>query len=184
VFTGPLLGLWTIDNYPPLVSDATIYGVGLSSVALMFAASFVIIRDKSLPLGMPLSTKMAFRAGWGLCTAFLLLGIGGIANGWGMPLSTRDVAAVAKHQTRQRDPARRTFYVAVRAWPGKTQTVDLPVPRSTYEALDLPIEAIDTPQAVEAAMPDAARVRLTVGQGRPGLRWLQSVGLADTPPAN
>jgi len=183
LFGGPLLGLATIGDFPPLVSDQAIYITGLASVALLFAASFVVIRNAALPRGLPLGANLMFRAGWALCTTFLLLGVGGIVNGYGAPLATRDAPAVAKRETLQRDPARRTCYVAVRAWPGQRRTVDLSTSHAVCEGLDVPIEAIDTPEAVEAAMPDAAVVRLTVGEGRLGLPWLKSVDLAGGPSA-
>ena len=180
ILTGPILGLVTINRYPPLVMDNTIYGVGLGGIAVAFLLSFPLIPDRKLPRGMPLAQKLAFRAGWGLCTTFWLLGVGGIANGYGTPVRDRDVPAVAKHETRERDPARRTHYVSIRAWPGERRIVDLDAPADVYAALEVPVTAIDTPQAELQAMPDAARVRLSVGEGRLGLPWLKGVGLAES----
>jgi hypothetical protein len=175
ILGGPLLGLVTIRLYPFLVMDSTIYAVGLGSIAVLFVLSFSLIPDASLPSGIPLPQKLMFRAGWALSSTFWLLGIAGLANGYGMPTAARDVPAVAKHETLQRDPARRAHYVSVRAWPGSRQIVDLDAPADIYARLDLPISALGTPQATLTAMPDRASVRLIVGEGRLGLRWLKTV---------
>jgi len=180
ILSGPLLGLLAINRYPFLVMDNTIYVVGLSSIAALFLLSFLLIRNSSLPRGLPVAQNLAFRAGLALCTTFLLLGIAGIVDGYGMPLTTRDVPAVAKHETLQRDRAKRVHYVSVRAWPGSPSVVDLDAPVAVYDRLDLPVTAIDTPQARLQAMPDRATVRLTVGEGRLGMPWLKAMGLPDT----
>jgi hypothetical protein len=179
IIAGPLLGLVTIAHYPPLVMDRVIYSVGLGSIAVWFALSWPLIPDRKLPRGMPLFQKLAFRAGWALCTTGWLLGIGGIANGYGMPVSSRDVPAVAKHETRHRDAARRSHYVSIRAWPGERRIVDLDAPADVYARLDLPVTAIGTPQGELQTMPDAATVRLRVGEGRLGLPWLAGIELPE-----
>ena len=176
VFAGPLLGMVTLAHFPPLWMDSTIYTVGLGGMAVCFLLSFPVIPNRRMPRGLPLSMNLVARAGWALCAMFLLLGIGGIANGYGMPTATRDVPAVAKHHTRHTDPSRRSYYLSVRAWPGARQVVDLPAPADVYARLDLPVSVIGTPQADLVAMPDAGVVRLTVGQGRLGQPWLKSVG--------
>jgi hypothetical protein len=79
---------------------------------------------------MPQSAKLAFRAGFGLCMTGLL-GIFGIANGYDTPLVSREVPVVAKHQTLERDPSRRTNYVAVGAWPNSREVVELGAPPTT-----------------------------------------------------
>ena len=176
ILGGPLLGLAAIRRYPFLWMDWVIYSVGLGGVALFFLLSWPLFPDRVLPRGIPLLQRLAFRAGLGLCTTAWLLGIAGIANGYGMPVSDRDVPAVAKHQTRHRDPARRTYYVSVRAWPGERKVVDLDAPADVYAALDLPVTPIGTSQAALQAMPDAATVRLSLGEGRLGQPWLKAVG--------
>jgi hypothetical protein len=177
VFGGPLIGLVAISHYPPLIADRTIYVGGLASIGFWFLASFVIWGNDDFPRGMPLHLKLVSRAGFGLCVTFLIVGIVGIANGYGTPLISRDVAVVAKHPTRQSDPDQRTYYVAMRAWPSSRAVVELHAPRKVYDRLRVPITAIDTPEAELEAMPDRAFVRLIVGQGRLGLEWLKGIEL-------
>jgi len=178
---GPLLGLAAISHYPPLVRDSEIYGYGLGAIALLFLASFALIPERMMPRGLPLPQRLLARAGWGLCGAFLMLGLAGLANGYATPLSVREVPAVARHETRERDPARRTHYVSIRPWPGARTVVDLAAPAEVYAALDLPGTRIGTPQAELEAMQDRAWVRLTVGEGRLGLEWLKEVDRAPSP---
>ena len=89
------------------------------------------------------------------------------------------MAVVAKHTTRHSDPARRTYYVAMRAWPPSRTVVELGAPRDVYDRLSVPLVAIDTPQADLDAMPDAGHVRLVLGEGRLGLEWLKSIELVE-----
>jgi hypothetical protein len=175
IFGGPALGLVAIDRYPFLIPDRVIYIGGLGSILSWFAASFAFFPDKSLPKGMPMAMKLAFRVGFGLCATFLVLGLVGIANGYATPVVERTVAVVAKHETLQRDPSHRTYYVAIRAWPDSRAVVELGAPRAVYDRLDVPITAIDTPGKALEAMPDAAHVRLEIGQGRFGQEWLAAI---------
>jgi hypothetical protein len=177
IFGGPAIGLVAIKHYPFLIADRAIYVGGLAGIAFWFVASFVLFGNKSFPRGMPAFLKLQFRAGFGLCMTFLIVGIVGIANGYGTPLISRDVAVVAKHPTRQSDPDQRTYYVAMRAWPSSRAVVELHAPRKVYDRLRVPITAIDTPEAELEAMPDRAFVRLIVGQGRLGLEWLKGIEL-------
>jgi hypothetical protein len=165
----------TIKYYPFLIEDRTLYIAGLASIAFWFLASFAMFGSESFPRGMPQFLKLQFRAGFGLCMTGLLLGLFGIANGYDTPLISRDVAGVAKHTTRHSDPARRTYYVAMRAWPQSRTVVELGAPREVYDRLSVPLVAIDTPQAELVAMPDAGHVRLVLGEGRLGLEWLKSI---------
>src|SRR5689334_11906731 len=96
IFGGPALGLVAIAHYPVLVEDRIIYFDGIASISLCFSASFLFFSDDSFPRGMPMGLKLVFRAGFGLCVTFLLLGIGGIANGYGMLIIERSAAVVAK----------------------------------------------------------------------------------------
>jgi len=105
----------------------------------------------------------------------LMLGLFGIANGYDTPLISRDVAVVAKHTTRHSDPANRTYYVAMRAWPPSRTIVELGAPREVYDRLSIPLTAIGTPQADLDAMPDSGFVRLIVGEGRLGLEWFKAI---------
>jgi hypothetical protein len=177
IFAGPLIGLLAINRYPFLIMDRTIYIGGATGIVFWFLASFAIYGDKDFPRGMPQFLKLQFRAGYGLCMTFLLLGLFGIANGYGMPTISRDVAVVAKHTTRHSDPARRTYYVAMRAWPSSRAVVELNTPRDVYDRLRVPLTAIDTPQEELDAMADGGSVRLIVGQGRLGLEWLKGIEL-------
>jgi hypothetical protein len=177
VFGGPLIGLVTIKYFPFLIEDRTLYIGGLGSIGVCFLASFLCFGDSSFPRGIPTVAKLLFRAGWALSITFWLLGISGIANGYGTPLVTREAAVVAKHPTLERDPARRVYYVAVRPWPQSRDVVELGASRAVYARLDVPITAIDTPQATLDAMQDAAYVRLVLGEGRLGLEWLKQIDL-------
>jgi hypothetical protein len=175
IFGGPLIGLVTINHYPFLIADRTIYVGGGAGIVFWFLASFALFGSKSFPRGMPQFLKLQFRAGFALCMTFLLVGVFGIANGYDTPLISKDVAVVAKHGTRQSDPAKRTYYVAMRAWPPSRTVVELSAPRKVYDRLDVPRTEIDTPLEVLEAMPDRGTVRLIVGQGRLGLEWLKGI---------
>jgi hypothetical protein len=177
IFGGPLIGLLAIKHYPFLIMDRTIYVGGLASIVFWFLASFVVWGNDDFPRGMPQQLKLVFRAGFGLCMSFLLLGLVGIANGYNTPVIARDVAVVAKHPTRQSDPAKRTYYVAMRAWPSSRAVVELNTPRYVYDHLRVPLTAIDTPQQDLQAMADSGSARLIVGQGRLGVEWLKGIEL-------
>jgi hypothetical protein len=166
IFGGPLLGLMGIQHYPPLVMDSTIYIVGASSIVFWFVASFAFFRAKNFPAGMPKSMELLFRAGWGLCMTFLVVGIGLIVNGYGTPLISRDVAIVAK---------RPPHYVEVRAWPPLRTVAELGASRELYVHLAVPLSIVDTPQEQLAALQDRGQLRLIVGQGRFGLEWLARI---------
>jgi energy-converting hydrogenase Eha subunit A len=177
IFGGPVIGLVTINYYPFLIQDRTIYIGGLASIVFWFLASFAIYGNDDFPRGMPQQLKLVFRAGYGLCMSFLLLGLAGIANGYNTPVIARDVAVVAKHTTRHSDPARRTYYVAMRAWPPSRAVVELNTPRDVYDRLRVRVTAIDTPQKDLQAMADSGSARLILGEGRLGLEWLKRIEL-------
>ncbi len=181
IFGGPAIGLVTINDYPFLIEDRTLYGAGIASIVFWFLASFAIFGKKYFPKGMPPLLKLPFRAGFGLCMTLLLLGIAGIMNGYAMPLVSRDVGVVSKHTTRHSDPAHRTYYLAIRAWPPSTAIVELGAPREVYDRIHVPLTAIGTPQDELEAMRDSGHVRLVVGEGRLGLEWLKNIELADYP---
>jgi hypothetical protein len=138
IFVGPVLRIVAIDYYPFLIQDRTIYVGGLSGVVFWSLASFAIFSKNDFPRGIPGLSKLEFRAGFGPCMTGLLLGLGSIANGYNTPLVSRDVAVVAKHTTRHRDPANPTYYVAMLAWPPSRTVVELVVPRSVYETSRCP----------------------------------------------
>ena len=175
IFGGPALGLVTINHYPLLTLDRSIYLGGIVGILVFSLSTLILFRHDRFLRGLPAIPRIAFRISWGLSSTFLLLGIVGIINGYGTPLEVREVPVVAKHQTLQHDPALRAHYVAVRPWLNSRTVVELDASVSTYEALDVPLDAIDTPQATLDAMPDVGRVSLTVGKGRLGLEWLKGV---------
>lgn len=175
LFGGPLLGIIFVDHYHFLMRDRTIYIGGVGSVCLFFLISFVQFRSDPNLRRFPLVFQIAFRLGWGFCSAALFWGFIGIANGLGTPLESRQVAVVAKHHTLQRDPTRRSYDLAVRPWPRLRTVVHLDGTRATYDRLPVPIEATDTSQDVLDSLPDRAEVTLIVGRGRLGLEWLKSI---------
>ena len=177
IFGGPALGLVAIEHYPFLIEDRTIYIGGVFCIIFWFVASFAIFNHKSFPRGMPLLPKLLFRAGFALCMTFLLAGVGGIVNGYHTPLTSRDVAVVSKRTSRHSDPARRAYYLALRAWPPSQTIVELGVPREVYDRLRAPVTAIGTSQQELEEMPDRGSVRVVVGQGRLGLEWLKQISL-------
>lgn len=177
ILLGPLLLLVLIGCYPFLITDRSLYRGALISFCVFFLLSFVVFRHNRSLLKFPLIMRTLFRLGWGLGSAALLWGIIGIVNGLGTPLETRQVPVVAKHPTRERDPADRTYYLAVRPWSGSRTVVELPGSRAIYEALSVPVDAIDTPQAQLDSMPDKGQVNLILGRGRLGWEWLKRIEL-------
>ena len=175
ILCGPLLALVTINDYPFLIQDRTIYIGALSSIGLFSLATFALFGAESLPKGLSAANALMFRVVCGLAMTGWLLGIGGIANGAGTPLCSREVAVVGKRHTLQHDPSRRTYYVAVRAWPRSSAVVELDAPRAIYDRLDVPITDMHTPQSDLEEMPDVGRVRLVIGKGRLGLDWLKQI---------
>jgi hypothetical protein len=175
IIGGPLVALVTINDYPFLIQDRTLYVGGLSSIALFSLATFPLFGAESLPKGLSLLNALMFRAGCGLAMTGWLLGIGGIANGFGAPLFCREVPVVGKRHTLQHDPSNRAYYLAVRAWPHSSAVVELDAPRTVYDRLDVPITDMHTPQSDLEAMPDLGTVRLILGKGRLGLDWLKQI---------
>ena len=168
------LGLVFLDYFPFLTTDRTFYLVAGSSLCFFFLLSFVALRYDPDLSKFPLFFRIAARFGWALGSTFFLWGLIGIVSGLGTPQESRVVPVVAKHPTLQRDPASRT-YIAVRPWLGSHTVVELLAPRSTYDRLLVPVDAIDTPQTVLDEMPDTAQAILIVGRGRLGLEWLKSI---------
>jgi hypothetical protein len=179
IFGGPAIGLATVKYYPFLIEDRTIYIGGLVTIVFWFLASFAIYGSEDFPRAMPQLLKLQFRVGYGLCMTFLLLGLAGLINAYNTPLVGRDVVVVSKHTTRQSNPANRTYYVAMRAWPPSRTIVELGAPREVYDRLRVPITAIGTPQEELETMEDSGYVRLIVGEGRLGLEWLKQIELPE-----
>jgi hypothetical protein len=176
LFGGPALGIVAIDHYPFLVSDRTLYVIGISCGLLFFLLTFPLFRRDDFLRKLPIVLRAAFRVGWGVASTFFLIGVVGIANGYGTPSDARRVAVVAKRETLQQDPARRAYYLAVRPWPGARTVVELEASKSTYDRLSVPLDVVDSPQKALSAMPDAGEVILIVGKGRLGLEWLKGIG--------
>ena len=158
MFSGPLLGLVAIRRYPFL--DDRTFNAWLIGTPFLFPFTYLITRIKSFPVGVPLPTRIAAAAGWALCLSFLVVGVIGIANGYGSPVETRDVQCVGKRMTRQRSESRRTYYLEVKAWPPSDRVVEIVAPREVWNW---------------AAA--GAAVRLRVGRGRLGLEWLSDVSI-------
>jgi len=173
----PLLFVVAAKLYPFLIENRTLYVVGLGSIVVLFFASFALFRDSAFPRGIPWAAKLLFRAGWGLSTTGLLLGLGLIDNGYGAPLISREAAVVSKRQTLERDRSRRVYYIAVRAWPNSRTVIELSARREIYDRLHVPLSGADTPQPVLDAMTDAAQVRLVLCEGRLGVECLRRIEL-------
>lgn len=169
------LGLVFLDYFPFLTTDRTFYLVAGSSLCFFFLLSFAALRYDPDLSKFPLFFQIAARFGWALGSTAFLWGLIGVVNGLGTPQESRVVSAVAKHPTLERDPARRTYYIAVRPWRGSRTVVELPAPRSTYDRLLVPVDAIDSPQTVLDEMPDTGQAILIVGRGRLGLEWLKNI---------
>ena len=172
---GPLLGMATINYYPFLIPVQTLCIGGIGSAFLSFLLSFMTFRRSSDLFAFPLVMRFAFRFGWSICLTFLVWGLIGVANGFGTPLESIRVPVVAKRETLQRDPARRTYYLALRPWRNSHNVAELPGPRATYDQLRVPVDEVGTPQKVLDEMPDTGQVDLIVGRGRFGLGWLKSI---------
>ena len=179
ILGGPLIGLVAISSYPFLITDHSLIISALISLAFWFLASFGIFGDEAFPRSVPRGMRLAFRGAFSACQTYLLLGLIGIANGYDTPLIKRDVAVVARHPTRERDPAKRKYYVEVRAWPPSRSIVGVGVSREVYDQLRVPVTRIHTPQEELEAMANAGIVRLIIGQGRLGLEWLKAVERLD-----
>jgi hypothetical protein len=164
-----------ISHFPALVTDATIYGLGLGSISVLFLASFVLIPARSLPKGIPLGAALMFRAGWSLCATFLWVGAGLILNGYDTPPISRDVAVVGKRESLERDPTHRQYSLEVRAWPSSRFVTEVDTTRQVFEAASVPVVAVDTSEAMLLTMRDAGTASLTVGRGRLGLDWVQKI---------
>jgi hypothetical protein len=175
IFGGPVVGLIGISRFPALVTDATIYGLGLGSIFVLFLASFVLIPARSLPKGIPLGAALMFLAVWSLSATFLWLGAGLILNGYDTLLISRDVAVVGKRESLERDPTHRQYSLEVRAWPSSRFVTEVDTTRQVFEAASVPVVAVDTSEAMLLTMRDAGTASLTVGRGRLGLDWVQKI---------
>src|SRR5262249_48227788 len=83
IFGGPAIGLVTINHYPFLIEDRTLYSAGLASIVFWFLASFAIYGKKYFPKGMPLFAQPSFSRGFWFCRGLFSLGCRGNRNGLG-----------------------------------------------------------------------------------------------------
>ena len=180
ILGGPAVALFMIGRYRPLIADQTLYVSGLSLIAIGFLASLAVPLNRKELSRLPATSRFLYRVSLGFAFTAWVFGLGGLANGYGTPIFVRDVPVVAKHETVERDPARRTHYVSTRPWPGSRQVQDIDAPVSIYDSLQVPITTIHTSRAALQAMPDAARIRLVLGKGRLGLDRLKRVELPDS----
>jgi len=180
ILGGPAVALFMIARYRPLIADQTLYVSGLSFIAIGFLASLAVPLNRKELSRLPATSRFLYRVSLGFAFTAWVFGLGGIANGFGTPIFVRDVPVVAKHETLERDPARRTHYVSARPWPGSRQVQDINAPLSVYDSLQVPTTTIHTSSAELQAMPHAAKLRLVLGKGRLGLDWLKTVELPDS----
>jgi hypothetical protein len=66
--------------------------------------------------------------------------------------------------------------VVTRPWSGSRAVAQVTVGRAVYEQLAVPVTTTRTRHEAHEAMPDAGRVRLTLG-GRLGVYWVHGVSL-------
>jgi hypothetical protein len=167
IFGGPLLMLYMIPRWPPLVEDRVLATIAVACMAFGFVASFVVIPNRTLPPRLPLIMNLLYRLGLGFSFAAWVAGVAGIANGYGTSTFVRDVPVVAKWGP----------YVYGRPWPGSQSVVAIDVSDSVYDGVEAPIAYIHEPETELEAMPDAAKVRLVLGKGRLGFDWIKSAEL-------
>ena len=156
VIGSPTLAVVAIDHFQFL--DDRSLTAAIILFAVLIPLFFLFVRETYFPIGTPLYLRIVTRVGFALCSCALVVGVVGVANGYGTPGVARDVPCVAKRETLQRDEDRRTHYLSVRAWPGSPRVVEIPAPRDVYEL----------------ASP-GSDVRLIVGRGRLGLEWIKGV---------
>jgi hypothetical protein len=169
-------GIVTIKYFPPLVTGDTFVRGAVALLAITFAGMFLLVRKTVFPPSVPVTARILARAGWALGVCFLGLGVFGIANGLGTPIESRLVDCVGKRMSREHNPDRRQYVLELRAWPQSSAVVEVDVPRSLYEYMNVPLVEVDTPPQALAALPARARVRLIVGKGRFGVEWIKGVG--------
>jgi len=169
---GPALALLALRHYPFLVQDRTIYIGGLASLLACALATVGVVR---VPAGVPVWLRLQIRLGLGLLGTIWLLGTLAIVNGYAMRVTHRVVPVVGKRQSLERDPTRRSYYLAVRPWPAVPSVVELDAPASVWEQIDVPVVDRRSTQASLDSMSDRETVSLAVGRGRLGLEWLSGI---------
>lgn len=169
---GAAVALLALRHYPFLVRDRTIYVGGLTSI---LACGLVSVALVSTPAEMPVWMRLHVRVGLGLLGAIWLVGTSAFINGYDMQVTHRPVPVVGKRQSRQRDPARRSYYLAVRPWPAISSVVELDAPFSVWDQIDVPVVDYGAAQASLDSMADRETVSLAVGRGRLGLDWLSGI---------
>ena len=176
VVCGPVLGAVAIMQYPLLITDRATNLWVLASVVLGLLVWLAVMWWGGLPCMMGRAVRF-IPCVYTFGVAFLSYGLFGIANGYATPLVLRDAPVVAKQQTSQVNPDQRTYYVVTRPWPGSRAVAQVTVERAMYEQLAVPVTTTRTRHETHEAMPDAGRVRLTLGEGRLGVYWVHGISL-------
>lgn len=174
---GPIFGLIGMLNYPLFVTDDTLALGGLASLVLWFLVSVLVIRSWYFPKDTAFSTKLLMHLGVAVCATGRAIGALDIANGYSTPVVTRDVPIAYKRASREADPS---YYVGARPWSSPSDIIEITVSRALFDRLDVPNTDLQTPQPDFGALPNRGHIRLLVGRGRFGIRWLR--GLAQLQP--
>ena len=169
---GPAIALLAIRHYPFLIQDRTLYIAGLAS---LLGCALMTVGFVRVPPEVPMWLRLKIRLGLGVLGTCWLLGTLAIINGYDMQVTHRQVPVVGKRRSLQRDPARRSYYLAVRPWPRTATVVELDAPFSVWEQIDAPVVDYHATQASLDSMSDRETVSLAVGRGRLGLEWLSGI---------
>lgn len=172
IFGGPILGLIGMLKCPLLVPDDVLALGGLASVVAWSAVSLLVIGSRWCPKNMPLGSKLMMHMGFAVCATGWMIGALDIANGYGMPVLTRDVPIAYKRASREADPS---YYVGARPWSSPRNIIEITVSHALFDHLDVPDTDLQTPRPDYGALPNRGYIRLLVGRGRFGIEWLHGV---------
>ncbi len=175
-FGGIVLGLVSMIMYPMLLTGRGIAITCLGPLVVGFALSYLIIPKTWWPADMPAYAKLETRAGLGLCAAAWFIGLFGIANGYATPVVVKDFPMVYRRTSTPSDPKHKSYYVGTRVWRSSRDVYEITVKPDLYARLDAPVVTQwSIPRHELDAMPDHGLLRLAVGRGRLGVRWLHVV---------
>jgi hypothetical protein len=172
ILGGPIFGLVGMVRYPLLIPDRALALGGLASLVLWSAVSFLVIGCRLFSKDTPFSTRLKTHLGIGLCATGWMIGAIDIANGYAMPVVTKDVPIAYKRASREADPS---YYVGARLWSSPREIVEITVPHELFDRLNVPDTDLETPHPDFGAMPNAGHVQLLVGRGRFGIDWRHGV---------
>jgi hypothetical protein len=175
ILGGPIFGLIGMVRYPILIPDRVLVTGALASIVIAFACSFLIIRGKFFPNGMPFSARVMTRLGLAVCATGWVVGLIDVGNGYATPVITRDAPVAYKRATHDSDPDRRRYYFGARLWSSPRDVVEITVPRDLFDRLGVPNTDLERPRPNISALPNSGSVELMVGQGRFGIEWLHGV---------